>query len=65
MIETLTPIVPGCDLLFCHGMSCYLRFQQQPWTAGYLAGWPSLIRNFESIPTGLKRRKYVNYALKT
>lgn len=32
-------------------MSYYLCFQQQPWTAGYLAGWPSLLRilNF-SLP---------------
>lgn len=25
-------------------MSKYLCFQQPPWTAGYLAGWPSLLR---------------------
>ena len=24
-------------------MSYYLCFQQQPWTAGYLAGWPSAL----------------------
>lgn len=36
-------------------MSYYLCFQQQPWTAGYLAGWPSLLRilNFFATPEGV------------
>lgn len=46
-------------------MSYYLCFQQPPWTAGYLAGWPSLLRilNF-SLTLKLLLRKQIFSQLK-
>ena len=46
-------------------MSNYLCFQQPPWTAGYLAGWPSLLKilNF-SLPLKLLFRTQIFSQLK-